>query len=234
MFFFASVSSEFHCKPESQQQVVLLTPAAHSHHSSVSLRFSSIFTVHGGLDLTDFYRDWRSRNKSDSKAKVLRSVPLFAPVSALPWSVQRFYTKEEMLTKGKEAEDDGVGDQVDRVAGAREVELATADALVHRPHLLSGLRGKVNWVLKCRQFLTDQRTIYSISADQNYKLTRFEEHFFVIVSPHAWCRLLGLINHPINWVIAHFSQLTPITVSRSRGKLIEQEILLPDMPFTAS
>ena len=94
--------------------------------------------------MTDFYRDLRSRNKSDSKAKVLRSVPLFAPVSALPWSVQRFYTKEEMLTKGKEAEDDGVGDQVDRVAGAREVELATADALVHGPHLLSGLRGKVN------------------------------------------------------------------------------------------
>ena len=62
----------------------------------------------------------------------------------MPWSVQRFYTKEEMLTKGKEAEDDGVGDQVDRVAGAREVELATADALVHGPHLLSGLRGKVN------------------------------------------------------------------------------------------
>ena len=49
-----------------------------------------------------------------------------------------------MLTKGKEAEDDGVGDQVDRVAGACEVELATADALVHRPHLLSGLRGKVD------------------------------------------------------------------------------------------
>ena len=79
-----------------------------------------------------------------------------------------------------------------------------------------------------------ENKIFNRHRHQNYKLTRFEEHLFVIVSPHAWCRLLGLINHPINWVIAHFSQLTPITVSRSRGKLIEQEILLPDKPLPAS
>ena len=35
------------------------------------------------------------------------------------------------LTEGKEAEDDGMGDEVDGVAGAGEVELPAANALVH-------------------------------------------------------------------------------------------------------
>ena len=35
------------------------------------------------------------------------------------------------LTEGKEAEDDGMGDEVDSVAGAGEVELPAANALVH-------------------------------------------------------------------------------------------------------
>ena len=35
------------------------------------------------------------------------------------------------LTECKEAEDDGMGDEVDGVAGAGEVELPTANALVH-------------------------------------------------------------------------------------------------------
>ena len=35
------------------------------------------------------------------------------------------------LTECKEAEDDGMGDEVDGVAGAGEVELPAADALVH-------------------------------------------------------------------------------------------------------
>ena len=52
-----------------------------------------------------------------------------------------------MLTKGKEAEDDGVGDEVDGVAGAGEVQLPASDALVHRPHLLCSLDGEIqiNW-----------------------------------------------------------------------------------------
>ena len=38
---------------------------------------------------------------------------------------------EEGLTKCEEAEDDGVGDEVDGVAGAGEVELPAPNALVH-------------------------------------------------------------------------------------------------------
>ena len=43
------------------------------------------------------------------------------------------------LTECKEAEDDGMGDEVDGVAGAGEVKLPASDALVHGPHLLCSL-----------------------------------------------------------------------------------------------
>ena len=90
----------------------------------------------------------------------MRSVPLFAPVANAivfpPLLSLKEMTSLEMrrrrrrrrrkrrrmrrLTECEEAEDDGVGDEVDGVAGAGEVELPAADALVHRPHLLGRLR----------------------------------------------------------------------------------------------
>ena len=71
----------------------------------------------------------------------MRSVPLFAPV-ALAIVFPPLLSRKEMtlemrrrrrrrLTECKEAKDNGVGDEVDGVAGAGEVELPAADALVH-------------------------------------------------------------------------------------------------------
>ena len=39
--------------------------------------------------------------------------------------------RRRVLTECKESEDDGVGDEVDGVAGAGEVKLPAPDALVH-------------------------------------------------------------------------------------------------------
>ena len=44
-----------------------------------------------------------------------------------------------VLTECEESKDDGVGDEVDGVAGAGEVKLPASDALVHGPHLLCSL-----------------------------------------------------------------------------------------------
>ena len=89
--------------------------------------------------------------------KVLRSVPLFAPVAnaiVFPPLLslkemtslemrrrrrrrrrgrrrRRIRKRRRILTECEEAEDDGVGDEVDGVAGAGEVELPAPDALVH-------------------------------------------------------------------------------------------------------
>ena len=79
------------------------------------------------------------------KGKVLRSVPLFAPVDnaivfppllsrkeiTLEIRRSRRRRRRRRLTECKEAKDDGVGDEVDGVAGAGEVELPAPDALVH-------------------------------------------------------------------------------------------------------
>ena len=87
----------------------------------------------------------------------MRSVPLFAPLAnamvfpALFWRTEmtlemrrrrrrrrrrgrrrrRIRKRRRILTECEEAEDDGVGDEVDGVAGASEVKLPTPDALVH-------------------------------------------------------------------------------------------------------
>ena len=48
-----------------------------------------------------------------------------------------------VLTECEESKDDGVGDEVDGVAGAGEVKLPASDALVHGPHLLCSLDGEI-------------------------------------------------------------------------------------------